>query len=187
MKEHILEVRKLIQPKYCDKIIKYFSEDLEEAQIGTPTQKVKIDKNTRNCKVKHLLNDETSFGKKLAINYIKTKILEAVSLYTKNNKFLYVSNLSQLDILKYESNSSSAGYSFHVDFAKDASQRAISISICLNNNFSGGEFMFDLNGEKISFTQNVGDCIIFPSNFLFPHQVNKVTSGTRYALVGWMI
>lgn len=187
MKNHILEVRKLIPQSHCNKIIAYFAEDLKDAEIGTPDSKIKVDKNTRNCKTKHILKDETSFGKRLALNFIKTKVAYAASLYTQNREFLHVSDISQLDILKYEANSSLAGYSFHVDFAKDASQRAISISICLNNDFEGGEFIFDLNGEKVSFAQNIGDCIVFPSNFLFPHQVNKVTHGVRYSLVGWMI
>ena len=187
MKNYILEVRKLIPTNYCSKIINYFSDDLKEAEIGTPDTKIKVDKNTRNCKTKHILKDDTSFGKKLALNYIKTKVAYAASLYTQNHKFLHVSDISQLDILQYEANSSLAGYSFHVDYDKNASQRALSISICLNNDFEGGEFVFDLNGEKISFAQNIGDCIIFPSNFLFPHQVNKVTYGVRYSLVSWMI
>ena len=46
--------------------------------------------------------------------------------------------------------------------------------------------MFDINGEKLNYPQNVGDLIIFPSNFMFPHQVNKIKSGTRFALVTWV-
>ena len=51
----------------------------------------------------------------------------------------------------------------------------------------GGEFVFDLPGEKYQVGQNIGDALIFPSNFLFPHQVNQITRGTRYALIGWII
>ena len=65
--------------------------------------------------------------------------------------------------------------------------RHLSITIGLNNEFEGGEFVFDLGNEKHQFPQNVGDCIIFPSNFMFPHSVNQITSGTRYALIGWVI
>ena len=51
----------------------------------------------------------------------------------------------------------------------------------------GGEFVFDLPQNKIQYPQNVGDAIIFPSNFMFPHQVNQITEGTRYALIAWVI
>ena len=67
------------------------------------------------------------------------------------------------------------------------SERQISVSICLNNDFEGGEFVFDFKDEKYQFPQNVGDAVVFPSNFMFPHQVNQVTQGTRYAIVAWLI
>ena len=47
MKNHILEIRKLIPQKHCDKIIKYFGDDLKDAEVGTPNQKIKIDKNNK--------------------------------------------------------------------------------------------------------------------------------------------
>jgi predicted 2-oxoglutarate/Fe(II)-dependent dioxygenase YbiX len=32
-----------------------------------------------------------------------------------------------------------------------------------------------------------GRTIIWPSNFMYPHKVIPVTSGTRYTLVSWAI
>ena len=32
----------------------------------------------------------------------------------------------------------------------------------------------------------VGDLLIFPSNFLYPHKVNMVTEGTRHSFVSWV-
>jgi predicted 2-oxoglutarate/Fe(II)-dependent dioxygenase YbiX len=29
--------------------------------------------------------------------------------------------------------------------------------------------------------------VLFPSSFMFPHEILEVTSGTRYAVVTWMI
>ena len=97
-----------------------------------------------------------------------------------------IKEISQLDILKYETNKYKAGYDFHQDFGKGCTERHLSISICLNNDYEGGEFVFDLSSGKHVLPQNVGDAVIFPSNFMFPHQVNKITRGTRYALIGWV-
>lgn len=51
----------------------------------------------------------------------------------------------------------------------------------LNDDFEGGDFM--LCGEKVNLKQ--GDCVVFPSVFLYPHWVNTVTKGTRYSWVLW--
>ena len=62
-------------------------------------------------------------------------------------------------------------------------QRAVSCSIALNDGFEGGEFAF-FNGE-VSYKQAKGSMLLFPSSFQYPHQVNPVTSGTRYSIVTW--
>lgn len=52
----------------------------------------------------------------------------------------------------------------------------------LNEDYEGGEFM--LCGEKIEL--KTGDVIVFPSNFLYPHEVKPVKSGVRYSFVSWV-
>lgn len=52
----------------------------------------------------------------------------------------------------------------------------------LNDDFEGGEFvMYD----EFTVDLNVGDILLFPSIFLYPHRVNKVTKGTRYSWISW--
>lgn len=51
----------------------------------------------------------------------------------------------------------------------------------LNNDYEGGELM--LCGEQIEF--KAGEVLVFPSNFLYPHEVKLVKSGTRYSFVSW--
>jgi hypothetical protein len=52
----------------------------------------------------------------------------------------------------------------------------------LNDNYTGGELVF-WNDQVIKV--KTGDMIVFPSNFLYPHRVDPVTSGTRYSFVSW--
>jgi Rps23 Pro-64 3,4-dihydroxylase Tpa1-like proline 4-hydroxylase len=181
MKEYILEVKKIIPQTICKKIISYFDYGYEDASTtGTGTNK-----NIRNCLTRSLLEPK-SFGEKICANLVKEKIFQCVDHYKKNHN-VYVEQISQLDILKYEKNQYEAGYKFHKDFGLACSERHLSISICLNNEYEGGEFVFDTPSGHYVVPQNVGDAVIFPSNFMFPHQVNKVTKGTRYALIGWVI
>ena len=181
MRDYILEIKKLIPEHNCKKIINYFDHSYHDAGIGDR----EVNKNIRNCLTKDILETKT-FGEKICSNFVQEKIFNCVEHYQK--KFdIGIKKISQLDILKYESNSHKAGYTYHQDFGDTCSERHLSISICLNNDFLGGEFVFDLpEGEHI-VPQNIGDAVIFPSNFMFPHKVNKITEGTRFAIIGWVI
>ncbi|MFZ9728596.1 MAG: 2OG-Fe(II) oxygenase [Candidatus Nanopelagicaceae bacterium] len=50
-----------------------------------------------------------------------------------------------------------------------------------NDDYEGGEFM--LCDNKIEL--KAGDCVAFPSVFLYPHEVKPVTKGSRYSWVMW--
>tara|TARA_R100001129_G_scaffold184909_2_gene171283 strand:+ start:1543 stop:2088 length:546 start_codon:yes stop_codon:yes gene_type:complete len=181
MKEYVLEIKKLIPESFCKKIIAYFDKDLGEARIVGGKDKL-----IRNCNTKSVMHTAT-LGEKICSNYIQQKVLDCKDFYASKFKYLNVSKISSCDILKYEHNEYKAGYTFHTDMGISVSERQISVSICLNNDFEGGEFVFDFKDEKYQFPQNVGDAVVFPSNFMFPHQVNQVTQGTRYAIVAWLI
>jgi predicted 2-oxoglutarate/Fe(II)-dependent dioxygenase YbiX len=49
------------------------------------------------------------------------------------------------------------------------------------NEFEGGEFI--LSGEKIELQP--GSAVIFPSTFMYPHQILSVESDHRYSFVTW--
>jgi len=181
MKEYILEVKKIIPQTFCKKIISYFDNDYNDAHTMGG-----LDKDIRNCLTRSLLENK-SWGEKICSNAVKEKIFHCVDHY-KNKHDIHINKISQLDILRYDANKFKAGYDFHEDFGNKAEERHLSISICLNNEYEGGEFVFKLNdGSLFTIPQNVGDAVIFPSNFIFPHRVNKITKGTRYALIGWVI
>lgn len=61
--------------------------------------------------------------------------------------------------------------------------RAISCSFALNDDYEGGEFAFF--DRELVYKLKKGSCIIFPSNFMYPHEIMPVTSGTRYSIVTW--
>jgi len=73
----------------------------------------------------------------------------------------------------------------HVD-AYGAAPRILSASIVLNQDYQGGELSFWQDQYLIN-DMGVGDAVVFPSAFTFPHAVKPVTHGTRYVLVVWFI
>lgn len=182
MQDYILEIKKIIPADICEKIICYFDEDYIDAGVGDG----RVDKEIRNCITKSILKTKT-FGERIISNHVKNIIQDCTEKYQdKYNQFQF-SKISQLDLLRYDSNNYKAGYTSHVDFGDNCTERHVSISICLNNNFDGGEFVFDFPEQQYVVTQNIGDAVVFPSNFMFPHQVNQITKGTRYALIGWVL
>jgi len=182
---YILEFRKCFSTSMCEKIISYHNHDLTDSAITDPVNP--INKNIRNCTRKNILDPKT-FGETLLLNYVKSKLTGCLKKYLETFPHCITTEFSQLDILCYESNEYKAGYNFHVDFGKTANNRTLSISVCLNNDYKGGEFVFHQPGSNnLVYPQNIGDVIIFPSSFMFPHQVNKIESGTRFALVGWAV
>ena len=40
-------------------------------------------------------------------------------------------------------------------------------------------------GSSLSIEFNTGDMILFPSNYMYPHTINRITSGTRYVIATW--
>lgn len=64
-------------------------------------------------------------------------------------------------------------------------QRSITCSLLLNEDYEGGEFgFFD---REILIKGGKGSAIMFPSNFMYPHEILEVISGTRYSIVTWYV
>jgi hypothetical protein len=59
----------------------------------------------------------------------------------------------------------------------------LSIITALNDNYSGGELILC---EKYKYKLKAGETIVFPSTFLYPHEIKKITKGTRYSMVSWV-
>jgi len=69
----------------------------------------------------------------------------------------------------------------HIDKLREESKDSLAVLFYLNDNFIGGKLYFP-NLEK-TITPRKGLAVIFPCNILkYEHQVNKITSGTRYAI-----
>lgn len=68
----------------------------------------------------------------------------------------------------------------HNDF--DAEAGSLTMSFNINDDYDGGELVFWKN-YSIPTQKN---CVhVFPSCFLYPHEVTKVTKGSRYAAITW--
>lgn len=68
---------------------------------------------------------------------------------------------------------------------RDSKMRKLSISVLLNDEFEGGDFIINNGNQQKALPINLkkGDAIIFPS--FISHKVSKITNGTRKSLVAW--
>ena len=108
---------------------------------------------------------------------------------------LYNFSLHEFESLQYSRYEEGDHYDWHVDnHSKPYNNgmiRKLSFSICLNDEFEGGDFDLGrpspLTGETNieTFKLKKGEMIVFPSHTW--HKVNKVTKGIRKTLVGWVV
>lgn len=93
--------------------------------------------------------------------------------------------LQEIQVLKYGND---GHYDFHIDHAT-ACPRTLSCIFLLNEDYEGGELVFGTpNKEGTSVVEKKANRIlVWPSNFLYPHAVKSVTSGTRYSIVSWAL
>ena len=87
-----------------------------------------------------------------------------------------------IQLLKYDPDDY---YRWHVDASHEKSfkshTRTISIVLYLSDDFEGGGTEFPWGIYK----PQKGEALVFPSNWCFPHQSQKLISGEKIAAVSW--
>jgi hypothetical protein len=71
----------------------------------------------------------------------------------------------------------------HIDDSPRLTRR-ISLTYYLNDDYEGGDVEFRRFGLRFKAQKN--QLLLFPSNFVYNHQVHPVTDGLRYVIVQWM-
>lgn len=135
-----------------------------------------------------------SARRKILAQEVTEAVLKAFDLYharhsrrDRGQNFLHIEKLVGLRLIRYE-----AGHFMvqHTDKYPDSDTGktmwpAVTFSVNLNTGYEGGTL--DLLDGAIRFKGGVGDGVFFPANFLYPHAIERVLSGARYSLVGWLL
>jgi hypothetical protein len=95
-----------------------------------------------------------------------------------------ITHANQSEFLKY---SIEGRYKPHVDTVHSNCNetRKLTALVFLNDDFEGGKFFINANGEINYPPQTKGTAVIFPSYMV--HGVETVTKGTRYSIVNWLV
>jgi hypothetical protein len=168
----------------CNLILDEYKESSEwnEATVGSGN----INFDIRNCNVIHISTEPVIVNnfdhRKKIDDLIFESVRSSMDLYIEKHKTLQVQSDTGYDLLRYKEGQY---YNQHTDSYGPTPNRILSCSIQLNDDYEGGEFAFF--NEEMLIRSGKGSVIMFPSNFMYPHEVMPVTKGTRYSIVTWLV
>jgi len=144
-----------------------------------------VDRDVRSVQVAGLEEENigSSVSKRILFNELKKFTATINAAYTEHVSEWYFSKSNYFQFLRYEA-SAQGKYDYHTDHSKEF-PRNLTILVGMNSvdEYEGGE-LFVHNQEK-GVKLDIGDVVAFPSNFMYPHKVSKVTSGERKVLIVW--
>jgi predicted 2-oxoglutarate/Fe(II)-dependent dioxygenase YbiX len=183
LKDYIYIVKNALSHEVCDEILNEFK-NVDE-WVDTIVGSGKIKKDIRNCHTigisfPHIIQKNSEVRHKLD-NAIFDGASKCIQEYNIKFPHCRIQEDSGYELLRYEEG---CFYIEHTDSFK-ASPRAVSCSFILNNDFEGGEFAFF--DRELKYNLEKGDALMFPSNYMYPHEVMPVTKGTRYSIITWFI
>ena len=184
LEDFILILDGIIPTELCDAVLSEYKDT--DYWISAMTGGG-LDKNARNCSVISISQRELLEQNKDVRYDIDRSLYDCVSdalnkNEQKNPEFqLEIQEDTGYELLRYKTGEF---YVQHSDHFKQQ-PRTLSCTLCLNDDYDGGEFAFF--NREIKYKLKKGSILLFPSNFMYPHEVMPVTSGTRYSIITWLV
>lgn len=184
LKEFIFIKQNALDVDFCDMVIDEYEESSywESTLTGSGH-----DPSARNCSVISISSHDIINENEEKRKCIDDEFFESVAKIIEDYHHHYpdfnpeIKEDTGYELLRYHEGEF---YVQHTDSFKE-SPRALSVIFALNDDFDGGEICFF--NRELKFKLNAGDAIVFPSNFLYPHEILKVTKGTRYSCLTWVV
>jgi predicted 2-oxoglutarate/Fe(II)-dependent dioxygenase YbiX len=181
LSDYIVIIDEALTDALCDAVLTEYKDCKDWANAGI---KNGVNTNVRSCQTIGISFDHIINNNKVR-QHMDQELFACASkvIQEYKNKFLNckIEQDSGYELLKYEVGQF---YVQHTDSFKDR-PRAVSCSFILNDDYEGGEFAFF--DRQLKYKLKKGSCIMFPSNFMYPHEIMPVTSGTRYSIITWFI
>jgi predicted 2-oxoglutarate/Fe(II)-dependent dioxygenase YbiX len=182
LKDYILVVPNIVPSELCDAVLTEYKKCNDWVLAITASGKSDAE---RQCEIIGVSFSGIIEKNKEIRQKLDQELFNCASSAIKNYKNKFPTTLIQedsgYDLLRYKEGQF---YTQHTDSFKDR-PRAVSCSFILNDDYEGGEFAFF--DRELKYKLKKGSCIMFPSNFMYPHEIMPVTSGTRYSIITWFI
>jgi predicted 2-oxoglutarate/Fe(II)-dependent dioxygenase YbiX len=182
IKDYIVVAKDVLSHEVCDAILKEYADSDEWQDSYT---RGGILKDVRNVQTILMSLDQCIIKNPQIRKNLDQEVFGGTSrAITKyNNKFTQaqIEQDSGYELLRYKPGQF---YLQHTDSFKDV-PRTISCSFSLNDDYEGGEFAFF--DREIAIKAPKGSAVLFPSNFMYPHEILPVTKGIRYSIITWFV
>jgi len=118
-------------------------------------------------------------------NIIKPSFEWLINQYQKEYKNCIIKNTTPFRINRYSVGGFMSEHcdNIHHSHGQTYGYPQLSALLFLNDDYEGGEFLVN----NLSYPKKKGSGIIFPSNFMFPHQVTEIMEGARWSIVTWLM
>ena len=147
-----------------------------------------LTKPSGNNELEIIYDENFSFNVGEINNFIVQNLHSAILEYIESYNFDWFNGwegYSPIRFNRYSSGQTMKNHCDHIHSMFDGERKGIpilSIIGLLNDDYEGGELIM-FEDKKID--TKAGDILIFPSNFLYPHQITPITEGIRYSYVSW--
>lgn len=171
----------VVPNELCNDIIDY---TVESKELSPSKYSTHAGESSRSAQRVYMDDVWFRFGEDRYYEEMKEYTLKVLSIYQKVHNVV-CQRYTDFRVNRY----GSGGYmSEHIDnihhsHGQQYGYPHLSVLLFLNEDYEGGEFVVADNEYKTE----KGSAIIFPSNFMFPHKVNKIEYGTRWSVVSWLM
>ena len=166
MKTGIEKFKNVIDSETCNLLINYLEDNLHDA----------VD--LSHSDVQNVIGKEIKLQRGTELDSIVHEVvLKVATLYTQQYDRFGANGVLPFQLRKITGNTQ-----YHIDNISQY-RRNVSIILGLNSNYEKGEFHFPY--QDFSTTVKLGEAIVFPVYFMYPHFVDAPI-GNRYTINTWL-
>ncbi len=116
---------------------------------------------------------------------LKAAFEYAIKQYSLEFPLFSVQHITDFRINKYKEGGFMSSHvdNIHHSHGQHYGYPQVSVLLYLNDDYEGGDFY--IAGNK--FEPEKGSVIVFPSNFMYPHEAEAVIKGQRWSIVAWLM
>jgi len=110
---------------------------------------------------------------------------EVIKRYSKDFPLFTVQRTTDFRINRYTAGGFMSKHcdNIHHSHGQQYGYPQVSALLYPNDDYEGGEFFV----AEQQYLPRKGSAIVFPSNFMYPHEAKAVTKGTRWSIVTWLM
>jgi predicted 2-oxoglutarate/Fe(II)-dependent dioxygenase YbiX len=180
--EYLIVLENAIPKELCAKVLDEYKNDNNWVNTTVASG---MNRDTRRCDAINMSDPIIIEQRKEIRSLIDSDLYKcaAYCIQEYRNKFPHMAATgdSGYTLLQYQEGEF---YKEHTDHFLQQ-PRSVSCSFALNDDYEGGEWGF-WGREKV-FKVPKGSAVMFPSNFMYPHEIMPVTKGVRYSIITWFI